>query len=72
MSATLNRWSQSFGRILRGDPDRLETVVTADGPRGELGVPRDGDGVWSWGNVIGEHMLEGRLLDVCAKCQGIK
>jgi MoaA/NifB/PqqE/SkfB family radical SAM enzyme len=46
MSATLARWSHSLGRILRGDPDRLETVVTADGPRGDLGVPREGDGVW--------------------------
>lgn len=37
--------TSALGRLL-GKPDRLEMVVTATGPQGELQVPRAGDGGW--------------------------
>ncbi|PYQ18881.1 MAG: hypothetical protein DMF81_23600, partial [Acidobacteria bacterium] len=45
MTTTLHRFGAALGRLLHG-PDRVEVSVSADGPHGEIGVPRDGDGVW--------------------------
>jgi radical SAM protein with 4Fe4S-binding SPASM domain len=38
-------------------PDRLEMTVGPDGPRGDLGVPRAGDGVWEVTTVEGRPCL---------------
>ena len=45
MTTALHRFGSALGRLLSG-PDRVQLVVTAEGPRGEIGVPRGGDGVW--------------------------
>ena len=56
MTTTLARLGGSLGRMLRG-PDRLEMTVGPDGPRGDLGVPRAGDGVWDLTTVEGRACL---------------
>ena len=45
MTTALHRFGHALGRLLHGS-DRAEVVVAADGPRGDIGVPRGGDGVW--------------------------
>ena len=50
------RLTGTLGRMLRGR-DRLELTVAADGPRGDLGVPRDADGVWDVTTVKGRPCL---------------
>ncbi|MCG6919966.1 MAG: radical SAM protein [Acidobacteria bacterium] len=45
MNAILFRLGGGLARLLRG-PERVETEVGHDGPRGELRVPSGGDGVW--------------------------
>jgi hypothetical protein len=56
MSATLHRIGSALGRLLHG-PDRLEAVVSADGPQGDLLVPSGGDGVWEVRTVQGRPCL---------------
>ncbi len=56
MTTTLARLGGSLGRLLRR-PDHLEMTVGADGPRGDLGVPRAGDGVWEVTTVQGRPCL---------------
>jgi radical SAM protein with 4Fe4S-binding SPASM domain len=56
MSATLNRLGSALGRLLHG-PDRLETVVAPEGPQGDIGVPRGGDGRWTVRTVQGRPCL---------------
>jgi radical SAM protein with 4Fe4S-binding SPASM domain len=57
MSATLSRWTQTIGRMIRGDPERLDMHVTPGGPAGPIGVPRDGDGIWETTTVKGRACL---------------
>jgi MoaA/NifB/PqqE/SkfB family radical SAM enzyme len=38
-------------------PDRLELAVAAEGPRGPIAVPREGDGVWEVRTVQGRPCL---------------
>jgi MoaA/NifB/PqqE/SkfB family radical SAM enzyme len=57
MSATLSRWTQTLGRMLRGKPLRLEMRVGPEGPEGAIGVPRRGDGVWEIETVKGRACL---------------
>ena len=45
MTTTLHRFGNALGRLLHGS-DRAEMTVSAAGPRGDIGVPRGGDGVW--------------------------
>ena len=45
MTTALHRFGNALGRLLHGS-DRAETTVTAAGPRGDIGVPSGGDGVW--------------------------
>jgi MoaA/NifB/PqqE/SkfB family radical SAM enzyme len=45
MNAILARLGGGLARLL-GGPESLEMVVEAGGPRGDLGVPSGGDGVW--------------------------
>src|SRR6185295_19557632 len=56
MSATLHRIGSALGRLLHG-PDRLETVVSPEGPQGEIAVPRGGDGAWEVRTVQGRPCL---------------
>ena len=45
MTTALNRFGHALGRLLHGS-DRAEMTVSPTGPRGDLGVPRGGDGGW--------------------------
>ena len=45
MTTALHRLGTALGRLLHG-PDRAELVVGPQGPHGDIGVPRGGDGVW--------------------------
>ena len=56
MTTTLHRIGSALGRLLHG-PDRAEMVVSADGPEGEIAVPRTGDGVWDLASVQGRPCL---------------
>ena len=61
MSTAFARLGESLGRMLRG-PDRLEMTVGPDGPRGDLGVPRAGDGVWEVTTVQGRPLSSARFV----------
>ena len=56
MTAPLSRIGSVLGRLLHG-PDRLELAVGPDGPRGDVLVPREGDGVWEVATVQGRPCL---------------
>jgi MoaA/NifB/PqqE/SkfB family radical SAM enzyme len=56
MTTALHRISSALGRLLHG-PDRLETVVSPDGPRGDIAVPEGGDGGWEIRTVQGRPCL---------------
>ena len=56
MTTTLARLGETLGRMLRG-ADRVEMTVGPEGPRGNLGVPRAGDGVWEVTTLQGRHFL---------------
>ena len=56
MSATLQRLGSALGRLLHG-PERLETLVSAQGPQGDITVPRGGDGAWEVRTVQGRPCL---------------
>ena len=56
MSATLSRLSEAARRFLGGS-EGLELTVTRDGPKGPIGVPRAGDGVWEVAEVEGRPFL---------------
>jgi MoaA/NifB/PqqE/SkfB family radical SAM enzyme len=45
VTTPLSRLGSTLGRLLHG-PDHLELVVGPEGPRGEIAVPREGDGRW--------------------------
>ena len=45
MTSAMHRFGHALGRLLNGS-DRAEMTVSPAGPRGDLGVPRGGDGVW--------------------------
>ncbi len=55
MSATLARWGDALGRLIR--PDRLEMHIGPNGPMGNLGVPRAGDGIWEIETVQGRPWI---------------
>ena len=52
----LTRLAQGLRHLLAGEA-RAETVVTPEGPRGDLGVPSAGDGVWEIVTVKGQPCL---------------
>ncbi len=56
MSTTLHRIGNALERLLHG-PDRLEMVVSPEGPRGDVQVPSAGDGVWELRAVQGRSCL---------------
>jgi radical SAM protein with 4Fe4S-binding SPASM domain len=56
VSSTLQRVSSAIGRLLHG-PGHLELTVGADGPRGSLVVPSEGDGRWHVRTVAGQPCL---------------
>jgi radical SAM protein with 4Fe4S-binding SPASM domain len=56
MTATLSRWSDALGRLLKGT-DRLELEVTPAGPSGDVVVPGAADGVWEVESVQGQPCL---------------
>jgi hypothetical protein len=56
MTTALSRIGSVLGRLLHG-PDRVELVVGAEGPRGDVLVPREGDGVWEVRTVQGRPCL---------------
>jgi MoaA/NifB/PqqE/SkfB family radical SAM enzyme len=56
MSTALHRLGTALGRLI-GGPDRAELHVESDGPRGEITVPRGGDGVWELRTVQGRPCL---------------
>jgi MoaA/NifB/PqqE/SkfB family radical SAM enzyme len=43
---------QTLTRGRAATADSLETVVSADGPRGDVGVPSEGDGVWKLARAV--------------------
>jgi MoaA/NifB/PqqE/SkfB family radical SAM enzyme len=45
MTTALHRLGTALGRLIHG-PDRAQLVVGPQGPQGDIGVPRGGDGVW--------------------------
>ena len=45
MTTALHRLGTALGRLIHG-PDRAQLVVGSQGPQGDIGVPRGGDGVW--------------------------
>jgi MoaA/NifB/PqqE/SkfB family radical SAM enzyme len=45
MTTALHRFGNALGRLIHG-ADRAQLVVGPQGPRGDLGAPRGGDGVW--------------------------
>jgi len=45
VTTALHRFGNALGRLLHGS-DRAEVTVSAAGPRGDIGVPSGGDGVW--------------------------
>jgi radical SAM protein with 4Fe4S-binding SPASM domain len=53
---TLSRLGTAIDRLLHG-PDRLQLDVGPEGPRGDVLVPREGDGVWELSAVQGRHCL---------------
>jgi MoaA/NifB/PqqE/SkfB family radical SAM enzyme len=55
VTSALGRLSGALDRLF--GRDRLELSVAADGPRGEIGVPSDGDGVYEVTAVQGRHCL---------------
>lgn len=59
MSATASvaRVGRALGRLLFGGPGALELRVAADGPAGEIQVPRAGDGVWEIVEAGGQPCL---------------
>ena len=56
MTTALHRIGSALGRLLHG-PGRAEMVVSAEGPEGDIGVPRAGDGVWDLATVQGRPCL---------------
>ena len=54
MAVTLARWGEALG-LMR--PESLETTIGPEGPRGALGVPRAGDGVWEIETVQGRSWI---------------
>jgi radical SAM protein with 4Fe4S-binding SPASM domain len=55
-ASTLSRLGTALDRLLHG-PDSLEMEVGAEGPRGPVKVPREGDGVWEVRTVQGRPCL---------------
>ena len=45
MTTALHRFGSALGRLIHGS-DRAQLVVAPEGPRGDIGAPRGGDGVW--------------------------
>jgi MoaA/NifB/PqqE/SkfB family radical SAM enzyme len=45
MTTALQRFGSALGRLIYG-ADRAQLVVGPQGPRGDIGAPRGGDGVW--------------------------
>jgi MoaA/NifB/PqqE/SkfB family radical SAM enzyme len=57
MSASLSRLATGLARLLQAAEPQAEAVVTSEGPRGDLTVPRAGDGVWEIVAVQGRACL---------------
>jgi MoaA/NifB/PqqE/SkfB family radical SAM enzyme len=56
VSASLRQLGTALGRLLHG-PAHAEVVVTPEGPKGALAVPREGDGVWEIVTAQGKPFL---------------
>jgi MoaA/NifB/PqqE/SkfB family radical SAM enzyme len=56
MTTALHRFGNALGRFLHGS-DRAQLVVSAEGPRGDIGVPSGGDGVWEVVSAGGRSCL---------------
>jgi MoaA/NifB/PqqE/SkfB family radical SAM enzyme len=56
VTAGLGRITSAFSRLVHGEA-RAEMLVTAEGPRGDLSVPREGDGLWEIAVVKGRPCL---------------
>ncbi len=57
MTTALGRVAQVVSRLLGEGPQDVVLDVTAEGPRGPITVPRDGDGVWDIRTVQGRACL---------------
>ena len=55
-TSALSRLSHAASRLLSAE-EAAEVVVTPEGPRGEIEVPRAGDGVWDLVDVRGRSCL---------------
>jgi MoaA/NifB/PqqE/SkfB family radical SAM enzyme len=55
--STLQKLGSALGRILHPGPEAARLTVGPDGPRGDIGVPSGGDGVWRVEKVQDRHCL---------------
>ncbi|HUG54306.1 MAG TPA: radical SAM protein [Vicinamibacteria bacterium] len=56
MTTALSRLGTALGRMLHG-PGSVEVLVGPGGPAGDIGVPREGDGVWEVRTVQGRPCI---------------